>query len=420
MEPTELTEPTEVTAPHTGDLLARIEDLGRDLRRPLRTIMETVSGPSSRPSRVASSLGLDKSLASRFVRAAHADSDVELMHLVPSPAGLRILAELAASAVAAPVIEELAQLTDRFQDLLDSVPGGRAAIDAQISEKSFLVRGKREQIERQASFKSMSFLLGHFCEVLTTSLFLVPSANKRAVDGIEIHRRIGLRRMRPSTPLGLLSFAVSPEDERTGESIHFRTIDGDLAAENPTAFLLPDFGSRPLPKLEILREETITTLVLAGDPRVAAPARLASAFRIVNAWPRQPDTPVHSLRGYVLHVPCRRLVRDVFIAEGLFPGATPRLTFLLPGPRPHTPPPGDDRTQHFTEVELTTSIEQLPTSPQAYAIPGIGDHPAATRQVLERAGHADTRFRGWRCAMTYPVPLIEMIWWLSHSHLERG
>jgi hypothetical protein len=166
-----------------------------------------------------------------------------------------------------------------------------------------------------------------------------------------------------------------------------------------------------------VREGSVTTLVLAGDPVIAAPSRLASAFRIVNAWPLKPDLTTHTLRGYVLHVPCRKLVRDVFIADGLFPGATPRLSFLLPGPRPHTPPPGEHRPQHFTEIELTTSIEQLPSGSQAYAIPGIVD-PAATHQVLERAGHGGTRFRGWRCAMTHPVPLIEMIWWLSHPQVE--
>ena len=65
----------------------------------------------------------------------------------------------------------------------------------------------------------MSFLLGHFCELLSTTLFLVPSANGRTVDGIELTRRIGLRRMRPSTPLALLSLYVAPEDGRAGDSM---------------------------------------------------------------------------------------------------------------------------------------------------------------------------------------------------------
>ena len=405
---------TNSTEPQVGDLPGQIEALGRDLRGPLRAILEAVSTSPPRPSRVAQAIGLDKSLASRFVRAVRADSDVELMHVIPSPAGLRILAELAAAFVSPGLIEALAAATARFQDLLDAVPGGRAALDARISEASFHVRGKREKMERQASFKAMSYLLGHFCETLATSLFLVPSANGRTVDGIEMQRRVGLRRMRPSTPLALLSVFVGPEHEPSGEAVRFETIDGDLAPRDPSRFLLTEFSTRPLPELQVIREGDITTLLIAGDPVVPAPPRLTSAFRIVNGWLREPEAATEALRGYVLHIPCRTLVRDVFVADGLFPGVTPGVSFLLPGPRPHTPPPDENRPRHFTEVELTTSITQLPAGPRAYAAPGLSDHPEATRHVLERAGHGDTRFRGWRCEMTYPVPLIEMIWWFQH------
>jgi hypothetical protein len=400
-----------------GDLRTQIEELGRELRPALWSILESVAGPQPRPTRVARALALDKSLASRLVRAAQADTDLELMHIVPSPAGLNILAHSAARVADPGAIEDLRAATERFQALLDTVPGGRAAIDAQISESSYAVREKSEQIAKQASFKSMSFLLGQFCDTLATSLFLVPSANGRTVDGIEISRRIGLRRMRPSTPLALLSFHIAPEDDRPGDSIQFVPID-DTAAPGPTAFLLPDFSTRPLPDLEVMREGSITTLVLPPDPTVNAPAQLTSAFRIRNAWLKEPENPVQSLRGYVLHVPARRLVRDVFVAEGLYPGATPRVSFVLPGPRASTPPPNDSGPRHFTTLDLATSIEQLPAAPLAYALPGVRDHAAATAHVLARAGHASTRFRGWRCAVTYPVPLIEMIWWLSHPGLE--
>jgi hypothetical protein len=117
-------------------------------------------------------------------------------------------------------------------------------------------------------------------------------------------------------------------------------------------------------------------------------------------------------------MPCRQLVREVYVADTLYPDALPSISFVLPGPRVATrPPQGGQR--HFTEVDLTTSIEHLPAGPQAYSIPGVVNHGAAVRYVLERAGHGHTRFRGWRCAVTYPVPLVEMMWWLSHPSFER-
>ena len=81
--------------------------------------------------------------------------------------------------------------------------------------------------------------------------------------------------------------------------------------------------------------------------------------------------------------------------------------------------PRDDGRRHFNEVDLTTSIEQLPPGLPSYTIPGVMNHGAAVRHVLDRSGHGATRFRGWRCAVTYPVPLVEMMWWFTHTSMSE-
>jgi hypothetical protein len=339
---------------------------------------------------------------------------MDLMHLVPSPGGLRIFANLAARYADPASIGNLLRATERFENLLDTVPGGRASIDAQISESSNVALLKREHIAKQASFKSMSFLLGHFCDVVTTTLFLVPSPNGRRVDGIEIQRRIGLRRMRPSTPLVLMSIWGDPDDAVTENSISFETLDGHRGSGDPAAFLLSAFCTQPLPKLDVMQEDEMTALVLAGDPSLHAPSQLTSAMRIRNAWPLKPETPIQSLRGYVLHTPCRQIVRDVYIAESLYPDATPQVSFVLPGPRPSIRTPRENGSRHYSEVDLARSIEHRPAGPQSYEIPGVVNHSAVVRHVLERTGQSLTPFRGWRLAMTYPVSLVEMVWSLRH------
>ena len=50
-------------------------------------------------------------------------------------------------------------------------------------------------------------------------------------------------------------------------------------------------------------------------------------------------------------------------------------------------------------------------------MPGVANQAAVVRHVLERTGHRMTRFRGWRFAMTYPLTLVEMMWWLTHPSL---
>jgi hypothetical protein len=394
--------------------LQQIEAISAELRRTIAPVLEAVAGVSPRPTRISRAIGLDKSLASRLVRAVMSSSDLDLMHLVPSPGGLRIFADLASRYADPASIANLLAATERFEALLDIVPGGRASIDAQISDSSHVALLKREHIAKQASFKAMSFLLGHFCDVVTTTLFLVPSANGRRVDAIEIQRRIGLRRMRPSTPLVLMSIWGDPDDAVTENAISFDTLDGKRGSGNPASFLLADFCTQPLPKLEVMREGEMTALVLAGDPSLHTPSQLTSAMHIRNAWPIQPESRTQSLRGYVLHTPCRQIVRDVYIAESLYPDATPQVSFVLPGPRPSMRTPSEDGRRHYSEVDLARSIEHRPAGPQFYDIPGVVNHSAVVRHVLTRTGHSLTPFRGWRLAMTYPVSLVEMVWSLTH------
>jgi hypothetical protein len=209
-----------------------------------------------------------------------------------------------------------------------------------------------------------------------------------------------------------MSIWGDPEDALDENAIAFETLEGERGSANPAGFLLPAFSTQPLPRLDVVREREMTALVLAGDPSLHTPSQLTSVLRIRNGWPVAPESHVHSLRGYVLHTPCRQVVRDVYIAESLYPGATPRVSFMLPGPRPSMRPPREGG-RHFSEVDLARSIEQRPAGPQVYNIPGVVNHSAVVRHVLERTGHSQTPFRGWRLAMTYPVTLIEMIWTLS-------
>jgi len=403
-----------------GDLRLRIEASGRELRRAITGVLEAVAGPRPRPTRVARAIGLDKSLASRLVRSVRATSDMDLMHFVPSPGGLHIFADLARKHADPASIEHLRAAADRFTELLDVVPGGRASIDAQIAESSRVALEKREHIAKQASFKAMSFLLGHFCDVLTTSLFLVPSANGRRVDGIEIHRRLGLRRMRPSTPLALLSFWGDASDAMKENAIAFEPVDGEAGRPDPMAFLLPEFSSQPLPELDVVRDGDMTTLVLGANSAGQAPTQLTSVFRIRNGWPLKPEERIQTLRGYVLHTPCREVVRDIYIAESLYTDASPQVSFELPGPREARRPPRADGQRHFAEVDLTSSIQQLPLGPEPWDLPGVANQSAIVRHVLERTGHRTTRFRGWRFAMTYPLTLIEMMWWLTHPNAPEA
>ena len=96
---------------------------------------------------------------------------------------------------------------------------------------------------------------------------------------------------------------------------------------------------------------------------------------------------MHMLRGYVLHMPCRQVVRDVYIAESLYPTRCPRVSFSFPARAPPCGRRATDGSRHFTEVDLTTLDRAAPAGPPSYTIPGVMNHGAAVRHVLERTGH---------------------------------
>ena len=383
----------------------RIERIATELRACLTPLVHELAGDPPRPMRLTQEPGLDKSLASRLVQAVRTQSGPDFLHTVPSPGGLRILIQHAKGLADNSLLRDLEGAVLRFETLLDALPGGRQTLDAQMGEASSAIRERREQIARQASFKAQSFLFGHFCETLTTSLFVMPGAEPGRVDVVEVQRRIGLQRSAASVALPLLSVNTEEAGSKVPQMLPLAR--GEPSAD-PADYLVVEGCSEPPPDLEVREEGTTTILVLRPGRASPMPARVTTAFRVLRA-----DTIAHQLgwsilRTYMLHTPCRTLVRDLFLADGLWPDARPEVNFYLPGPSGTPPVVIEPGTPHLRRVNLTARIEQLPPGVRGLELDGVPDQGAAITAALARAGVDGTGFRGWRCRMGYPVPLIEM------------
>ena len=376
------------------------------LRASLTPIVHALAGDPPRPMRLTQGPGLDKSLASRIVQAVRTHNDSEFLHTVPSPTGLRILIQHAAGLAGASLLRDMEAAVNRFESLIDALPGGRQTLDAQMGEASTVIRERREQIARQASFKAQSFLFGHFCETLTTSLFVVPSAESGKVDVIEVQRRIGLQRAAASVALPLLS--VHTAKPGRSDAPQMLPLASAEPSTDPSAYLVEAGCSLPQPDLQVQAEGATTIFVLRPGHDSPMPARVTTAFRVLRAEPLAQDAPWVILRTYTLHTPCRTLVRDIHIAEGVWPDARPEVGFYLPGPSGTPPVLIEPGQPHLRRVNLTARIEQLPPGARALELDGVPDHRLAVEAALARAGLGAQTFRGWRCRMGYPVPLIEM------------
>jgi hypothetical protein len=384
------------------------------LRGALGPLLDTLAGQPPRPVRLMRRLGLDKSLASRLVQAAKAESDPQFLHLLPSPTGLRILLERSRQVPeAAERLPAFERAVEAFAELLDALPGGRQALDARLGEGLSSIRERREHMARQASFKAVSFLFGHYCETLSTALFLFPSSEGGRVDAVEVHRRLGLRRITPGTPLPLLSLHAKPDGSGLPpERLAVRPIDGGPPgasnAEEARRYFIAEGSSLPLPPLEVEREGSNCTFLLGPQHAEPPPGRVTTAMRYAGVEPLHPDQPFTVVRNYMLHTPCQRLVREIYLADGLWADALPQIGFYLPGPTGAVltpPPPG---VPHYRRLNLSAPIEPLAPGAAIAPLVGIADHATVLGAVLRRAGLGSLAWRGWRCQTPYPVPLVEM------------
>jgi len=411
----------ETFAPVEDALARRIAQVASELQGVLVPLLEQLAGSPPRPMRLTREhpgLGLDKSLASRLVQAAKAESDMQFLHLLPSPTGIRMLLERARGLTDRALLARADEAVERFQSLLDALPGGRQALDAHMGESSASIREKREHIARQASFKAVSFLFGHYCETLATALFVFPSRTPGFIDVVEIHRRIGLRRLTPSAQLPLLSVHPGREPQEDEGSLDatvaepdgpaMADVAGHAGAHDPADFLIAESSSSPLPPVQVEHDGALATFLLAAGMVDMTPLRLTTAFRVLRAEPVAQQAPYRVLRNYMLHTPCRTLVRDVWLADGLWPDAFPQVGYYLPSPSGTPAVDLDPAQPHYRRVNLTTRIEQRPHGAEGFALPGISDQRATLERVIARAGQDPRAFRGWRCEMAYPVPLIEM------------
>ncbi|MEA3409789.1 MAG: hypothetical protein U9Q95_05525, partial [Candidatus Eisenbacteria bacterium] len=247
------------------------------LRDHLDPIVREIAGSRPRPSRLVSELDIDKSLASRLTRALRTDDPLEFMHLLPSPTGLAIFLTAARSAgISKDMCRAAEDSIDAFRFLLEALPGGRGTLDAAISASSGEARAHTERNAKQAVYKAMSYLVGIRCESIATTFAIQPAADGRMVDALDMHQRIGIRRLRPTAPLGVSSMRLHPQSNGKTPLPFMETLDGTPVSEAQNYFL-PEFSSPDLPEFHMFTEGSVLTTALPeSDPPLESPLDLTS------------------------------------------------------------------------------------------------------------------------------------------------
>lgn len=400
-----------MNAARTGSPADRILPVAEALQAALGPLVAAVTGGIARPGRLTKELGIDKSLASRLVAALRQEEPLEFLHRIPAPVGLRIVIRAAREQGAGAALCDAADAAaDAYQALIESTPGGRSSVDGWIAARSAAARERNEHRAKQAIFGAMSYLIGCSCESLATALVLRPSADGQAVDGLEIHQRLGLRRLRPSAPVALFSLVLGQAGP-DAPSAWIETPDGHRS-DDPTNYLLPGSADAVARGIEIVRRGQHSIFTLAeSHASLDEAVDLNTGLILRRGYELRAGTLKDESRSYLLNFPCRSLVRDVFIHEELWPGANPELSLRLPNPAGTDVHRYEGHLARINTLDLTVPIEQLG---RGLARSAVRDLPPYSRQLaaaFARLGWNPEQFRGFRSQMLYPVPMITMTWW---------
>jgi len=395
------------------DIRTRAFQVGDRLRAALLEVAQEIGGPTLRPSRFVEVLGVDKSLASRISRSLRAETVTELLHLTPSPMGLGLFLDAATRRrISTESLRRARSAVAEFQEFLGHVSGGRSGLDALMSDDAVEVRERAERTASQSVHRAMSYLLGFRCETITSAVIMQPSASGKAVDSFEMGRREGIRRLRPSAPVALFSIGLVQSSDLSPEAPCVEPLTPGADPDDPRSILLPEFCEPHNPALVLHRNEHHTIYAVAENEAMPDGITVSSAYVVRNGFTRWrlPDQE-EEMRTYLLHYPCKILIRDLFIRDDLYVGIEPQIRLEFPGPPGVPRPKSNDPAVRLNQLDVSVPIISLGRGLSRAGASGSPQHAPMLAHVFRTAGLDPERFRGYRARIMYPVPMITMAWW---------
>jgi hypothetical protein len=382
--------------PGTQSVEDRITEVGRDLRRTLRDVLQAIPGGPHRPQLLARSLGLNTVLTSRLLKAAQQHDPLAVAHLIPGPEPLRrLLRSAERKKVDGALIREAREAVDRFQQLIDVEGGDRNALDGLISGWLPGARAKVELLAKQATFRGVSHLLGTACDLAHYTFMFFPSERQGdRADQLLIMNTRGLRRLRPGFVVNYDTVhADSPMLTVTGEPV------GALHS-----LLLEQFCSQPLPKLQMVRHGNVAQYTLASqEVGVQSAVDIAHATYLPNKQVlhlQAGEAPPQVAVAAGIDTPTKVFVLDVLLHKDIFAGQHPALgVYRTAGVFGS----GSAKRREIDRLDILESVQSLGHGLVRFHCPDTPMHQDMIRFACQQRGWNADDLRGYRCRIEYPM-----------------
>ena len=350
---------------------------------------------------LARTLGVDKVLTSRLLKAARNRDPMAVVHLVPGSEPMRrVLRAARRIGVDAAAIDPALAAVDDFEQLIQTEAGDRSALDAMISAWLPEAREQLEVRRKQAAYRAMSELKGGRTDVNLATVILNPSEDGEHIDIVWIMGLFGVRRLRPRSPVKFATRRFTDQSSPRRPS----TLEGAPIDGMSNGVPLDRFCDAAPAMIDVSRAGEATHYTLGGDDfgphaevdLVLAEVNLAEMPRYV---PRELGR-----KGYVfaeIGLPTRVLLFDVLVHDDVYPRSDPNLVIydtVLDGVADVNDPSRD-----LDRLDLLESITPIGRGTTHVRAPEIPHYIELMRHVFDKMSWDERNFRGYRCRIDYPI-----------------
>ena len=381
------------------DISERVAAIGRMLASAGAAYLSTLRSPVRTSSDLVRAANVNKDVANRFMMALGKQDPLAVVYYMPGVEALRRLSRAARDPSADPAaVRAFDDAIAAFERFLQDELGGRHALDAIASAWLPEARERFESASRQMIFRGTANLRGVECQSMIDAVIIHPGGDPDRFDSVSISGVIGVRRLRPSVPLRIATFASLGA---TAGRPWF-TSDGRPASDEAPMEVLPRFGRGEPPPMRIARYGSCIAYEIVGEALGAATAADAvfgqytpGSFR---RWARKPGDAISLL--HILEVPAQRLVMDVLLHPEVWPGREPELSFFDTTIRGYALP--DDPSRAADRMELVDTVRRIGTGVECCRIAEMPRYVDLLRWACEQRGWNPSAFRVYRLDGRYP------------------
>lgn len=367
-----------------------------------------------RPVQLTSQLGLNKSLASRVVRALREKDELRALLGIPTPQGLQLIERAARKMGASEAsLDALQCASGAYSDILGEFSGGRTDLEATLAG---WIPGERERAERDARrsvFRGMTTLAGTRTGAIYNSVYLIPSPDKPdRLDSLVVAVRQDVRRLQVGAKILVMSIRSPSSGGVHGQDR--RTLDGGDIQGDPRNLILPDLCSHPIPSLSLdaTASHALSVRIEEDALDVNEFTTLGFGWRTSGHFPRFANERVGYGQMAMRSInPTEALVMDLFVHEDLHLGGLPfaavdnadaaEITTRLSPPPEGSPPRLN-----------APPVLHLDDDPSGLSSRDVRACKAIAENACREAGFEPGSFRKYRVRVEFPIQAEEVtIWW---------